>query len=336
MKEIVKCVVWDLDNTLWNGILSEGDDVQIIPSIVSVIKELDRRGILNSIASRNDFEHTSEKLMEMGIWNYFVFPQIDWIHKSKSIYEIQQQLNINEDTIVFVDDQLLEREEVNFFFPKIRCFTGQEILQSMHLDMFSPLIVSTDAVERRRQYQESFVRQQNRNMLVDEEAFFKQLKLEIYIKHATKLDLDRLYELSNRTNKLNSKGSGYSIEKLSEYLKNDNFLVLKVSAKDRYGCHGTVGCIIIKISEVSWEIKALIISCRVLSLGVGTEVLKYLIVRSQKKNVRLIASFKLTEYNKNMYLTYLMNGFKEVNNILQYVENGVPKMDDYKKIESQL
>ena len=78
-KKTIKCVVWDLDNTLWNGVLLENDDISLRDSVVNVIETLDSRGILQSIASRNEVTTAMQKLREFGLHEYFLYPQINWV-----------------------------------------------------------------------------------------------------------------------------------------------------------------------------------------------------------------------------------------------------------------
>src|SRR5678815_3970601 len=109
----VKCVVWDLDNTIWNGTLLESDVVRLKPKVADVIRELDSRGILQSIASKNNYEDAMTKLSELAIEQYFLYPEIHWNPKSESISNIQRNMNIGIDTILFIDDQPFERDEVS-------------------------------------------------------------------------------------------------------------------------------------------------------------------------------------------------------------------------------
>ena len=107
----VKCVVWDLDNTLWRGVLLEGP-VTLRPEIPTVIKTLDQRGILHSIASPNDHDVALAQVERFGLSEYFLFPQINWQTKSTSLATIADALNIGIDSLALIDDQAFEREEV--------------------------------------------------------------------------------------------------------------------------------------------------------------------------------------------------------------------------------
>ncbi len=114
-------MVWDLDNTVWDGILLEDAEVTLRPHVVQILQTLDERGILHSIASRNDHDVAMAKLKEFGIAEYFLYPQINWNSKAASIAQIAQDLNIGLDAVAFVDDQPFEREEVAFTHDKVLC-----------------------------------------------------------------------------------------------------------------------------------------------------------------------------------------------------------------------
>src|SRR5207244_242639 len=94
----VKCVVWDLDNTIWDGILLEDETVRPNRGAIEVIRTLDGRGILSSVASKNDWTLAVEKMKEIGIEEYVLFPQIGWSSKSDGIKSIAEELNIDVDS----------------------------------------------------------------------------------------------------------------------------------------------------------------------------------------------------------------------------------------------
>src|SRR5262245_60645516 len=110
----VKCVVWDLDDTLWSGVLLEDREVRPRPD---ALRALDARGIRQSVASRNDPAVALGKLRELGVLEYFLHPQIHWDAKSSSVRAISEALNLGLDSLVFVDDQPFERDEVRSALP---------------------------------------------------------------------------------------------------------------------------------------------------------------------------------------------------------------------------
>src|ERR1051326_591513 len=118
----VKCLVWDLDNTLWNGTVVEDGDVTLSEQVRAVIVELDSRGILQSVASKNDHDLAWGKLEQLGIAEYFVLPRIGWGPKSAAVRDIADRLSFAYPTIAFIDDQPTERAEVTYHLPEVRCY----------------------------------------------------------------------------------------------------------------------------------------------------------------------------------------------------------------------
>src|SRR5205823_3850109 len=118
----VKCVVWDLDNTLWNGILGErgAEGVSLRDQAVATILALDNRGVLQSIASKNDHDEGGRALQHFGLSHFFLHPAIGWQPKSAGIRSIARRLNISTDSFAFIDDSAFERAEVTTHLPEVR------------------------------------------------------------------------------------------------------------------------------------------------------------------------------------------------------------------------
>src|ERR1700754_3010081 len=193
----VKCLVWDLDNTLWRGTLLEDDEVRLSPTVRELIQVLDSRGILQSIASKNDHDHAWAKLEELGVAEYFVLPHIGWSPKSGSIRSIAEELRFAHGAMAFVDDQAAERAEVAFHLPDVRCYSADEVAGLAALPEFSPRTVTQDARRRRQMYQAGFRRQAAKADFVGpDEEFVRSLDLEMRIEHATVDHLARVEELT--------------------------------------------------------------------------------------------------------------------------------------------
>ncbi len=125
----VKLVVWDLDDTLWSGTLSEGP-VDLDPSRIDVVRTLNRRGIVNSICSKNDHADARAALEEADLWNEFVFARIDWSPKGARVAQIVEDAQLRAEDVLFIDDLALNREEVRQAVPGIRV-AGPEIIDRL-------------------------------------------------------------------------------------------------------------------------------------------------------------------------------------------------------------
>ncbi len=149
-EEKIKCVVWDLDNTIWEGTLLEGGATKLTPGVIDVIKGLDERGILQSVASKNNYDDAYKKLCELGISEYFLYPQINWNPKSSSVKEIAQKLNIGINTLAFVDDQPFEREEVAHLCPSVMTIDALDINNILSYERMTPRFITEDTKNRRK------------------------------------------------------------------------------------------------------------------------------------------------------------------------------------------
>jgi FkbH-like protein len=124
-------------------------------------------------------------------------------------------------------------------------------------------------------------------------------------------DLQRAEELTVRTHQLNSTGYTYSYEELDSFRKSDRYKLLIAGLEDKYGTYGKIGLVLIECQENLWAIKLLLMSCRVMSRGVGSVLLNYLVRLAKHNGKRLQAEFLTTDRNRMMYITYKFAGFKE-------------------------
>ncbi|WP_424184577.1 HAD-IIIC family phosphatase [Actinokineospora sp. G85] len=329
---MAKCLVWDLDDTLWDGTLSSGDDVVLKPGVRELIAELDSRGILLSVASKNNHDDAMAKLVEFGVAEYFLYPQINWNSKSSSIAEIQRRLNIGMDTIMFVDDRAFERDEVVFAHPRVETVDAADYLGLAALPRLSPAVVTEDARRRRHMYLEDQRRTESELAHDGPRAeFLATLGMVFAISRAGDGDLPRLEELTKRTNQLNSTGITYSHEQLERLAHDPGHDLWVCELTDRYGSYGKIGMALVCREPGSWTIKLLLMSCRTVSMGVGTVLLSFLIKRAAENGVRLFADFRRTDRNRQMLLTYQLANFHVVSSDgddLRY-ENDLSVRQDY-------
>ncbi len=311
-KKEIKCVVWDLDDTLWHGILLEDDRICLKEGILEIIKELDRRGIIQSIASKNNYGPTMEKLKELHIDHYFIYPEINWNAKSKSIENLYLRLNIGLDSILFIDDQEFERQEVKMAFPQIHCVNADQYKELLTMPGLNPEFVTGDAQKRREFYLIDLARKEEEQKFIGTpEEFLATLGLTYHIYEAQEEDIPRAYELLNRTNRLNATNRLYESDELKSFIASDNYKLYICALEDKFGSYGKIGLALVKIEEQCWHIHQFAVSCRVISRGAADTFLLFIMREAQKQARYFLADYILTEKNKQIYLIYKTNGLKE-------------------------
>lgn len=309
----VKCLIWDLDNTLWDGILVESDKVQLKPGIRDILATLDARGILHSISSKNNAQDAMAKLKEFGIDDYFLYPEINWGAKSQAIDKIQKNLNFAMDTIVFIDDQPFEREEVKSVHPDITCMDAVDYLKILTMPRFNPRFITEDSARRRKMYQDDIKRKVEEDTFQGpSEAFLASLNMKFLIHDAKEEDLKRAEELTVRTNQLNATGKTYDYDELNAFRLSDQHRLLVCELTDKYGSYGKIGLALVEINPANWHLRLLLMSCRVMARGVGTVLMSHIMMETKKAGKKLLADFKKTDRNRMMLVSYKFANFKEI------------------------
>lgn len=312
-KKAVKCVVWDLDHTLWDGVLSEGDAVALKPGVADLIKAFDARGILNSVCSKNTHDDAKRKLQEFGLNEYFLYPQIDWSAKSVGIGNIQRELNIGIDTLLFIDDQPFERDEVAAVHPEVECVDAAGYAALLDHPRIACVVATEEASRRRYMYLEDMARRRDEESFSGTpEAFLATLDMVFTIARAQEADLQRAEELTVRTNQLNSTGITYGIEELRTLIVSPQHSLLVCELTDRYGSYGKIGLALVEHAAEHDHVRLLLMSCRIVSRGVGSVLMSYLMKQAQAGGKTLRADFRRTERNRQMLVTYQFSGFREV------------------------
>jgi FkbH-like protein len=312
-RRLIKCLVWDLDNTLWDGTLLEGGVVAPRAGVADVLRTLDERGILHSVASRNDHTAAMARLEELKLAGYFLHPQIGWRSKVDSIQEIARLLGIGTDAIAFVDDDPFELDEVGFSLPDVLRIRAADVACLPALPEMNPASVSREARNRRQLYLGAIRRETDEESFAGpREEFFAGLDLKLTIHPPAAGDLDRAHELTLRTNQLNATGYAFSLEELDAFRRSDDHLLLMAELEDRYGSYGKIGLALIERRRDGWNLKLFLVSCRVLNRGAGGMILNYLTGRAAQEGVRLRAEFIDNGRNRALYVAYRFAGFREM------------------------
>ena len=307
----IKVVIWDLDHTVWDGVLLEDPVVTLRPGVVGVIQELDRRGILQSTASKNDPATALGKLKEFGLDEYFLYPQIGWGAKSASVRAIGKAINVGIDTLAFIDDQPFEREEVAHELPEVLCLDEGQIERILERTEFNPRFITEDSRYRRQMYQSDIKRNElEQEFEGPQDAFLATLGLQLTFSQATKDDLQRAEELTKRTHQLNTTGYTYDYDELAAFVKSAHHELWIASLEDRFGTYGKIGLCLIELGPEHWTLKLLLMSCRVMSRGVGGIMISHVLGRARAAGVTVCAEFIRTDRNRMMYITYRFANFK--------------------------
>lgn len=354
----VKVLVWDLDETLWEGTLLEGDDVRLRPGVREAIEELDRRGVLHSIASRNDRETALEALRRLGVEKYFLYPQIHWGAKSQSLQAISEALNLGLDAIAFIDDQEFETEEVRHVHPSVLALRADEVDTLLDRPELTPRFITDESRLRRHMYRAEMERKEiEEHHDGPQEEFLASLDMRFTVAPAAEVDLQRAEELTVRTNQLNATGYTYSYEELDRFRRSPDHLLLVASLEDRFGTYGKVGLALIDrkaeeaLEEIDgerrpgeadgrgvWFLKLLLMSCRVMSRGAGSILLSHVLQRARSEGARLLAEFRPTDRNRQMLITYKFAGFRELARrdgsiLFEHPLETIPPVPEYVRIE---
>jgi FkbH-like protein len=305
----IKCVIWDLDNTLWKGILSEDTDVKLNKNIVRHIETLDNKGVLNSISSKNNYEETYNKLKTFGIEHYFLYPQINWQPKSENICIIAKLLNIGVDTFMFIDDSEFELAEVASQLPMVKCYNVSKVEEAMNCDALK-IEISEESKNRRLSYREIEQRNQaEQSYSGNIDVFLRSCEMLLTITLPTETTFSRCLELINRTNQLNSSGERIQSDMLQKIIADKKqYLCLQMSCIDKFGDYGIIGFCIININNKERAIcEHFVLSCRAARKKIEQSFFEFLIRYFREAAFDFFA-IKCTTTPKNGQLLSVFSG----------------------------
>ena len=235
----IKLVIWDLDDTFWQGTISEGATVPIEENI-KLVKDLTDRGIINSICSKNEYDVAVKKLKELNIFEYFVFSSINWDNKGLRIKNQISVMALRPANVLFIDDNIVNLQEALFYMPDLMVAEPNEILSEL-----INYVENTEAVDlkhkRLSQYhllQEKSVEQQR---YTSNEEFLFASNIQVSFHEDCNNEFDRILELINRTNQLNYTKKRISETELNDLLQDSNIRSGYITVKDRFGDYGIVG-----------------------------------------------------------------------------------------------
>jgi len=312
-----KCIVLDLDNTLWGGIVGEvglnginlGPDKEGKPFLdfQKKILEFFKRGVILAINSKNNFEDAIEVLRNHEYMilkeNNFGCIKINWQNKAVNMKEIAKELNIGLESLIFIDDDPSNRELIKKFIPEVTvidlpkdpalyCDALEEIKD---LNLFS---LTKEDMKRGEMYVSQRKREMLKSSLIDIREFIDQLGIKNTINQDPLEDSIRIAQLTQKTNQFNLTTKRYSEEEILEFINSNNFLVKSIKVEDKFGDYGLTGVAIVNKREEEWELDSFLLSCRILGKEIEFTFLNNIIEEAKKNNIlRIKAKFITTIKN---------------------------------------
>lgn len=292
-----KCLVLDLDNTLWGGVLGEDgiDGIQVDGDYPGKayhywqegIKEIERKGIILAICSKNNQTDVEASLaareMPLSLKD-FACTRINWNDKATNIREIAQELNIGLDSMVFVDDNPTERELIRQQLPMVAVpeWPAQPYELPMFYarlvnDYFSVYTLTDEDKKKTEQYRQNANRAQAQAQFTDMEDFLRSLEMKLTIAPAADITIPRIAQMTQKTNQFNLTTKRYTEDDIRSLVAKDA-KIWTLSVADRFGDNGITGLIIL-ILEGRWNIDTFLMSCRVLGKGIEEAFFKTVISR---------------------------------------------------------
>lgn len=324
-----KCLILDLDNTLWGGILSEdginkldigeGYPGSAFRDFQQLILELKQRGVILCLASKNDEVDVREFFQRRDMplkFEDFTITAISWEEKEETIHRIVQRLGIGMDSVVFIDDSAVERERVSRALPGVTVpgFPEQPYaLCSFYSNIFRTYFGAAQLTDEDKcktaQYENKISADSLQEQSINEEDFIESLKMKLTYCPANDENIERISQLINKANQFNLTTQRHTLaelKQLSEYS-----LVRGLSVEDKFGKLGIVASSVVVINGKEATIEEFLLSCRIFGRQIETEYLKCILNELFGQGVRIVhARYIKTQKNNRVETFYKDFGFE--------------------------
>ena len=327
-----KCLVLDLDNTLWGGIIGEDglSGISLAPHgagqefylFQKTILAFHRRGIILAINSKNNWEDAMEvfeKHPHMILKReHFAAMRINWQDKIANFRELAEEINIGLDSMVFADDDPANRAMVNEFLPEVDILdvpgdTALYFKALLDYKGFSILEFTEEDKKRGEMYFAEIQRREMKSQATDLDSFLRGLDLAISIEPISELTLPRAAQLTQKTNQFNLTTCRYQVEDIKNFISN-GYKIWTLSAKDRFGNYGMTGLLIARKGKENWAIDTFLLSCRILGKKIEEQFLNYALNELKSTGVKkVLGEYIATKKNGQVKDFYGRTGFKKIN-----------------------
>jgi FkbH-like protein len=328
-----KVLVLDLDNTMWGGVIGDvgvdGIDLggtsprgEAFRAFQSYVLQLQQRGVLLAVASKNDHERAIEPFRshpEMVIReSHVVSFKANWGPKSDSLRAIASELNLGLDSLVFVDDNPAEIDIVRQFAPEVKTILlGEDpstyVAQLQNCRYFEPRNLTAEDLERTSQYQAEARRQADLASATDMPTYLRSLEMRATISRFNSVDLQRIVQLINKSNQFNLTTRRRTEADVQALIDDPRFCPFTIRLEDRFGDHGLIAIVIGHVDGDVFDIDTWLMSCRVLQRQVEEETLNEIVRLARDRRCAKVRGVFLPTAKNGMVKRLLPNlGFATV------------------------
>jgi FkbH-like protein len=325
-----KCLVLDLDNTVWGGVIgddglegiriAQGDPVgEAFLTLQQMALALRQRGIVLAVASKNNdetarlpFRQHPEMLLRE---DHIAVFQANWTDKPSNLKAIAEALSFGLDALVFVDDNPMERDLVRRTLPQVAVpeLPDDPALYARTLaaaGYFEALGFSDEDRQRADFYRDNARRLKLQEQTTDLDAYLASLEMVITFRPFDATGRSRIAQLINKSNQFNLTTRRYTEAELADLERDPDCFTLQVRLIDTFGDNGMISTVICRRASDAWEIDTWLMSCRVLGRGVEDMVLQELLQHARARGIdRLIGVYRPTERNAMVQDHYGKLGF---------------------------
>jgi len=352
-----KCIVLDLDNTLWGGVIGEDgfDNIKLGDNPVGFsfvefqkrLLALNQRGIILAINSKNNFDDAIEVIQKHPNMilkeDNFACVKINWEDKVSNLQKIAEELNIGLDSMVFFDDDPINQEYVRESLPGVLVAdlpkdSSQYAQIITEMKEFDVLKITEEDTKRRHMYLGQKKRKELERKVGNFNEFLKQMNIEVNVQKANSFSIPRISQLTLKTNQFNLTTKRYQEEEIEKISSSDDKIVECVKVSDKFGDNGITGTYIVeKKNDEEWIIDTFLLSCRIMGRGVEEIMMNQIIENAKLLGIKRIkGKFIPTAKNKPAENFYEKLGFKKEEEFWVFnTDNTIKKPEHIKVIKNE-
>ena len=328
-----KCVVLDLDNTLWGGIIGEdgfngielgqASNGKAFVEFQKYLLSLWQQGIILALNSKNNFDDAIKVIQEHPEMilreKHFGSIQINWNDKAENMQKISEELNIGLNSFVFFDDDRTNQERIKSEFPEILTIDlnsdpSTYVKKLKELNDFNVLQRTNEDNKRGEMYSQQRQRNELKESVSNLDDFLKKLDIKVKIQNATNFNIPRISQLTLKTNQFNLTTKRYQENDIRQLVDDPKIRIGCAQVQDKFGDNGITSVFIIEKEEKKWIIDSFLQSCRIIGRGIENAIMSEILKDAKENNVeKVYANFIPTKKNKPAEEFLPQNGFKKEN-----------------------